>query len=38
MGIQKNDPQAIRNLMQTIAREDALDVFAVSTGTNRQRY
>ena len=32
MGIQKNDPQAIQNLMQTIAREDALDVFAVSTG------
>ncbi len=32
MGIQKNDPQAIRALMQTIAREDALDVFAVSTG------
>ena len=32
MGIQKNDPQAIQNLMQTIAREDALNVFAVSTG------
>ena len=32
MGIQKNDPQAIRDLMQTIAREDALNVFAVSTG------
>ena len=32
MGVQKNDPHAIRALMQTIAREDALDVFAVSTG------
>ena len=32
MGIQKNDPQTVRNLMQTIAREDALEVFAVSTG------
>ena len=32
MGIQKNDPQTIRNLMQTIAREDALDIFAVPTG------
>ena len=32
MGMQKNDPQTIRNLMQTIAREDVLNVFAVSTG------
>ena len=32
LGIQKSDPQVIRTLMQTIAREDALDVIAVSTG------
>ena len=32
VGIQQTDPHAIRTLMQTIAREDALDVFAVSTG------
>ena len=32
LGIQNVDPRVIRALVQTLAREDALDVFAVSTG------
>ncbi|MDP6039880.1 MAG: M14 family metallopeptidase [Candidatus Latescibacteria bacterium] len=31
-GIQKTDSQTLHNLMQTIAREDALDIFAIQTG------
>jgi hypothetical protein len=32
IGIQKTDSQTLHNLMQTIAREDALDIFAIQTG------